>query len=59
MNALATCNHNEDAPLIAFVSKMLTVPRKQINERGLGFGIEEESVIMGFARIFSGSIKRN
>lgn len=39
MNALATCNHNEDAPLIAFVSKMLTIPRKQINERGLGFGI--------------------
>lgn len=37
---------------------MITIPRKQINERGLGT-IEEDSLVLGFARIFSGTIKRN
>lgn len=38
---------------------MITVPRKQINERGLGYGIADDSITMGFARIYSGSIRRN
>ena len=59
LKGLATCSQDEDAPLIVFVSKMLTVPRKQINERGLGHSIEEESLILGFARVFSGCLKRN
>jgi hypothetical protein len=37
---------------------MITVPRKQINERGLGYGVDEDSLVIGFARIFSGRIKR-
>lgn len=36
----------------------MTLSRKQINERGLGNGIEDESTVIGFARIFSGRIKR-
>ena len=45
--------------MIVFVSKMMTLNRKQINERGLGFGSEGESTVIGFARIFSGKIKRD
>jgi len=37
---------------------MMTLSRKQINERGLGFGIEEYSIVIGFARIFTGRVKR-
>ena len=33
--SLANCAIGEDAPLIVFVSKMITFSRKQINERGL------------------------
>jgi translation elongation factor EF-G len=38
--ALSCCSTKEDAPLIAFVSKMITFSRKQINERGLDYGLE-------------------
>jgi hypothetical protein len=38
---------------------MITIPTKQINERGLGLVTQEDSVVLGFARIFSGTIRRN
>jgi len=37
---------------------MVTVNRKQINERGLGSSSHEDSVVLGFTRIFSGRVRR-
>jgi hypothetical protein len=37
---------------------MITVSRKQINERGLNYGVQDDTVVIGFSRIFSGKITR-
>jgi translation elongation factor EF-G len=33
--ALAKCSNHEEAPLIIFISKMVNIPKGNINERGL------------------------
>jgi translation elongation factor EF-G len=46
-------------PLIAFVAKMVNIPKKQINERGLKeLHCEDDNATLGYARIFSGRITR-
>ena len=60
LEALETCSTHEEAPLIIFVSKMVSIPRKNINERELPYrvGGDEEMPVLGFGRIFSGRLRR-
>ncbi|KAH7683060.1 Protein-synthesizing GTPase protein [Dioscorea alata] len=63
---IETCNSNNEAPCVAFVSKMFAVPYKMLPQRGpngealnnqhlgeVGVG-ESEECFLAFARIFSG-----
>jgi translation elongation factor EF-G len=55
---LTNCSNEVDTPLVAFVSKMVTFSRKQVNEHGLDMGMEGNEVVIGFGRIFAGRVRR-
>lgn len=58
--AVETCNNSEDAPLVIYISKMINIPKENINEHGLinPSQMNYESKFIGFARVFSGVLKR-
>ena len=58
-NAISSCNTSEDAPLVVYVSKMISVPRSTIPRRHgevSSFSSSEE-VFLAFGRVFSGIIR--
>ena len=53
------CDNSVDAPMVVFVSKVVQIPRSHFNERGLKeLNPGQENKSLGFARIFSGRLKR-
>jgi ribosome assembly protein 1 len=56
--ALSVCSTSAEAPLVAFISKMVTFSRKQVNERGLDWGMEGNEVVIGFGRVYAGRVRR-
>jgi ribosome assembly protein 1 len=56
--ALSVCSISEEVPLVAFVSKMVTFSRKQVNERGLEWAMEGNEVVIGFGRVYAGRVRR-
>jgi len=58
--AVETCDNSPDAPIVIYIAKMINVPKENINEHGLvPFSqMNYESKFVGFARIFSGVLKR-
>lgn len=60
--AIEECDNSEDAPIVAFVSKMVCVTRHYFNERNLlsvqEMGAEQPIRFMGFARLYSGKLSR-
>jgi translation elongation factor EF-G len=59
MRAVESCDNSEDAPVVAFVSKMVSIPKASFNERGLSelVGTTKDRTL-GFARVYSGRLKR-
>lgn len=61
-DALEKCSH--DGPLVGFISKIIYVPNKNINEKqnqiGKSFGVQHIGAgnFFAFTRIFSGKLKR-
>jgi ribosome assembly protein 1 len=58
--AVENCDNSPDAPIVIYIAKMINVPKENINEHGLvPFSqMNYESKFVGFARIFSGVLKR-
>lgn len=54
------CNNSEDAPLVMYISKMVSVPNEYINDTLSDTVIpsDQKGRFIGFARIFSGRIQR-
>jgi len=60
--AIEECDNSPDAPIVAFICKMVCVTQPFFNERNL-LSIQEiakdpPSRFMGFARLFSGRLTR-
>lgn len=57
--AVAHCDNSPDAPVVAFISKMVTIPKGNFNERGLNEmnpNIKDRTI--GFGRVYSGVLRR-
>ena len=37
--AVENCDNSENAPIVIYISKMVNIPKEQINERGLSIFI--------------------
>ena len=59
-DAVIKCDTSENAPVVIYISKMITAPPENINEHGLIplSQVSKKTKFVGFARIFSGKIKR-
>jgi translation elongation factor EF-G len=58
--AVERCDNSPDAPLVIYISKMINIPKENINEHGLinPGSINYDIQFTGFARVFSGVLKR-
>ncbi|KAI8897277.1 P-loop containing nucleoside triphosphate hydrolase protein [Globomyces pollinis-pini] len=60
VNAIQTCDTSDTAPVVAFLSKMFSVSSADLPAKAVtrsNEDTEEEEVLIGFARIYSGTIK--
>lgn len=58
--AIENCENTEAAPMVIFVSKIVSIPKSHFNERGLKeLCPGQDNKSLGFARIYSGRLKRN
>lgn len=60
-DSVLNCDNSEDAPLVMYISKMVSVPIEYVNEAGLTappLGPDQKMRFIGFARIFSGRVRR-
>ncbi len=58
--AVENCDNSLNAPVVIYISKMMNIPRENVNEHGLIqiHQASQETKFVGFARIFSGVLKR-
>ena len=59
-DSVERCDNSPESPLIIYISKVINIPKENINEHGLihPSQMNYDTKFIGFARVFSGSLKR-